>query len=430
MTSIEDLYSLFIKNSEISTDSRNIIPGSLFFAMKGETFDGNRYAADALDNGAAFAVIDDPVHKKDDRYILVSDTLAALQDLARFHREKSKARIIGITGSNGKTTTKELIGKVLSTCYKTRVTKGNLNNQIGVPLTLLKINETDDFGVIEMGANHPGEIKDLCNISCPDFGLITNIGKAHLEGFGSFEGVIKTKSELYQFIRQTNGRVFLNIDNQLLVSLAKGIHYYSYGTSLEADCSGAIVSGDPFLTIKWSCENHSGTIRTNLYGDYNLENILAAVCIGMFFNIPPEKIDLAISSYHPDNNRSQWVDTGKNILIMDAYNANPSSMKAALANFRKLESLGKWVILGDMMELGADSLAEHQSVIQLAEELTLKNLILIGDQFFQIRKSNNIICFRTIEEAEAWFRLHPVEHSAILLKGSRKMQLEKLTRLF
>jgi UDP-N-acetylmuramoyl-tripeptide--D-alanyl-D-alanine ligase len=430
MTSVEDLYNLYVQFPGISIDSRHIVPDSLFFAMKGGNFDGNLFSADALEKGAAYAVIDNPEFQRDQRYVLVDNTLTALQELARVHRRKIKARIIGITGSNGKTTTKELIGRVLSTSYNTRMTKGNLNNHIGVPLTILEINAADDFGVVEMGANHPGEIADLCAISMPDFGIITNIGKAHLEGFGSFEGVIKAKSELYHFIRQIKGTVFLNMDNQLLVDIATGIECFTYGTSDKADCSGEIISGNPFLSVNWSGKHQSGTIQTNLFGEYNLENILAAISIGLYFNVSAEKINDAISSYNPDNNRSQWIDTGKNLLVMDAYNANPSSMKAALVNFGNLDSPSKLVILGDMMELGPESLHEHQDIIDLANSLSFNQLILIGENFFNATKTSGIVTFRTIQEARSWFLLNPVVNSSILIKGSRKMQLEQLAGMF
>jgi len=329
MATIEEIYRLFIRFPKITTDSRNVIPDSIFFGIKGEQFNGNRFAAEALSKGAAFAITDEPSVVVDNRCILVPDTLQALQQLAAIHRSRITAKVIAITGSNGKTTTKELIGKVLSSEYNTVITEGNLNNHIGVPLTLLSVKEDTAFTVVEMGANHPGEIEFLCRIARPGFGIITNIGKAHLEGFGNFEGVIKAKSELFDFIRQNDGTVFVNRDNQLLSRLSDGMNLITYGSVENAGCQGKITDRNPLLAVAWNAGQQSGFVKTRLYGDYNFENVMAAVAIGVYFGISPGKIDQAIRSWQPENNRSQVIRTDHNILVLDAYNANPSSMAAA-----------------------------------------------------------------------------------------------------
>jgi UDP-N-acetylmuramoyl-tripeptide--D-alanyl-D-alanine ligase len=352
-----------------------------------------------------------------------------LQQLAIIRRSRISATIIGITGSNGKTTTKELIGKVLSSTFKTVMTRGNLNNHIGVPLTILSIDNDTEFAVIEMGANHPGEIAALCQIAKPEYGLITNIGKAHLEGFGSFEGVIKAKSELYDFIMLNDGMAFVNNDNHLLVSLSEKLKNTSYGTSENASCKGEIIGKDPYLVIKWQNEFHSGFIKSNLFGDYNFENVMAAVSIGSYFGISPETIDREIGNYYPDNNRSQWIQTERNTLILDAYNANPSSMKAALSNFNMITAPAKMVILGDMMELGHQSLQEHRNIIRLVCELSLQNAVFIGEFFSNASDGNLGMFFHRTIEAETWLQSHPMNNFTILLKGSRKMQLETLVKL-
>lgn len=430
MTPVDDLYSLFLKFPRISTDSRNVSRDSLFFAIRGEQFDGNQFAKEALHNGARFAIVDDPAVITNDSYLLVADVITALQQLAFKHRRQTRAKIIGITGSNGKTTTKELIGRVLGTVYNTVVTQGNLNNHLGVPLTLLSISADTDFGVVEMGANHPGEIAALCRIAQPHFGLITNIGKAHLEGFGGFEGVIKAKSELYQYIRESKGHIFINTGNPILSELSEGIDSTGYGAVPDAYCKGNILANDPYLQISWSAGDQTGTIYTNLYGDYNFENILAAVCVGLYFGITPQKINEAIGSYIPENNRSQLIRTERNIIMLDAYNANPSSMKAALEHFSQIEASSKMVILGDMMELGTSGHEEHEKIISLANELGFENLFFIGETFYAVAGMHKDNFFRDSREAESWFLEHPVNGKTILLKGSRKMQLENLRKLF
>jgi len=430
MVPIEEIYRLFLKFPRITTDSRNVPQNSVFFGIKGDQFDGNRFAGEALSKGAAFAITDDPLVINGDRFLLVPDTLQALQQLAAIHRRKISAKIIGITGSNGKTTTKELVGSVLSSTFKTVITPGNLNNHIGVPLTILSLKEDTSFGVVEMGANHPGEIAALCRIARPGFGIITNIGKAHLEGFGNFEGVIKAKSELYDFIRQEEGIAFVNYDNPLLSRLSRGMNIYSYGIGENMWCKGKIAERDPSLAVAWKAGERSGFIRSRLYGDYNFENIMAAITVGSYFGVSPGKIENAISTYQPENNRSQVARTEHNVLLLDAYNANPSSMAAALKNFHNYSALAKMVILGDMMELGEHSLEEHREIIILARKLSLGRVCCVGEQFCQVAKGGNELCFSNLQLAEQWFRDHPARNLTILLKGSRKMQLEKLINLF
>jgi UDP-N-acetylmuramoyl-tripeptide--D-alanyl-D-alanine ligase len=430
MTTIEEIYRLFLRFPRITTDSRNVITDSVFFGIKGDQFDGNRFAAEALSKGAAFAIVDNPSVMEGDRFILVPDTLLALQQLASIHRGHVKAKIIGITGSNGKTTTKELIGNVLSSTFNTVITCGNLNNHIGVPLTILSLKDDTSFAVVEMGANHPGEIASLCRIARPDYGIITNIGKAHLEGFISFEGVVMAKSELYNFIRKDGGIVFVNQDNQLLRRLSDGMKICSYGSCENAWCKGEISERDPSLAVTWFAGQLSGLVRTRLYGDYNFENIMAAITIGLYFGVSPEKIENAISAYQPENNRSQLTRTDHNVLVLDAYNANPSSMVAALNNFQKYAAPAKMIILGDMMELGEQSLEEHKEIIALVRNLSFSQVCLIGEQLSQAAKGGQELCFSNLQQAEKWFRDHPVRNMTILLKGSRKMMLEKLRYLF
>ena len=428
MISLTELYGLFLKSSGIATDSRNIAHGSLFFALKGDQFDGNLFALDAIRNGAAFSVTDNPDIQQHEQILLVTDVLDTLQELALLHRKNIRAKIIAITGSNGKTTTKELIGKVLGSFYNTLVTKGNLNNHIGVPLTLLSIREDIDFAVVEMGANHPGEIDALCRIARPDYGLITNIGKAHLEGFGSFEGVIRTKSELYNYLKENSGLVFYNSDNELLSNLSIEIKRKSYGMNQDAERRGEILSNDPFLSLKWEEAPQSGIVDSALYGEYNFENIMAAICIGLYFGVRADQIKNAIASYIPENNRSQIIQTEKNVIISDAYNANPSSMKAALINFSKMKSPAKMLILGDMMELGDYSLEEHVKIVNYIRELGFEKVLLIGDWFYKAAENGKEICFNSTNAAEAWLSRQLIANRTILLKGSRKMQLETLRK--
>lgn len=382
-----------------------------------------------MDNGAARAVVDNSEYVDNDQFIVVDDALITLQNLACYHRSKMAAKIIGITGSNGKTTTKELIGKVLSSTFNTVVTAGNLNNHIGVPLTLLTLNRATKFAVIEMGANHAGEIAALCKIARPEYGLITNIGKAHLEGFGGFEGVIKAKSELYDFIRNHDGLAFINGDNSLLMSLSEGMKCFSYGTLDHTECKGDIAARQPYLEINWSFKHLGGKIKTQLFGDYNFENIMAALAVGLYFKIDPNLINKAISSYVPENNRSQLLSTSKNKLVLDAYNANPSSMKAALINFASGSVSDKMIIIGDMMELGEQSIKEHQEIVKLVKELGFVKCLYIGQNFLEVTRKSGELSFGTLPEAEDWLQNNPVYNKTILIKGSRKMQLEELVGL-
>jgi UDP-N-acetylmuramoyl-tripeptide--D-alanyl-D-alanine ligase len=430
MATIEEIYSLFLRFPHISIDSRNVVPGSIFFGIKGDKFDGNNFAAEALSKGAAWIVTDDPSLVTDNRYILVNDTLETLQNLASLHRSRITAKIIGITGTNGKTTTKELIGNVLSSTFNTVITQGNFNNHIGVPLTLLSVKDETAFVVVEMGANHTGEISSLCQIAQPEFGIITNIGKAHLEGFGNFEGVIKAKSELYDYIRQINGIAFVNLDNQLLCQLSDGMNIFSYGTSANADCRGEATTTVPSLAVVWNTGLHHGSVITRLYGAYNFENVMAAISVGLYFEIDPENIRKSISSYQPENNRSQINLTDHNTLLLDAYNANPSSMAAALNNFRAFFAPSKMIILGDMMELGNHSIEEHREIVALVRKLSFDRVYFVGDQFTEAAKGGQELCFGDIQQAEKWFHDHPVYNMTIMLKGSRKMMLEKLKHLF
>lgn len=423
---ITNLYQLFLQHPVITTDSRNIPGNSLFFALKGDNFNGNNFVSEALAKGAAYAIVDESNAVKNERTVLVDNVLSTLQQLANFHRNQLKIPILAITGTNGKTTTKELVTAVLSKKYRVDATKGNLNNHIGVPLTLLSMNQTTEFGVVEMGANHPGEIQTLCEIANPDFGLITNIGKAHLEGFGSFEGVIKTKSEMYDFIRAKKGKCFINADNPLLVKQAEGIEPISYGTSTSYDLAGEIAGTGNYLVAKVLFPKGWLYLKSNLIGNYNFENLLAAACIGKYFGVDPLLIQDAIASYTPSNNRSQLIKKEKNTIIMDAYNANPTSMMAALTNFATLPDTNKCLILGDMLELGESSSEEHQRIVNFIEEQNLENVFLIGPQFNQTKGVKEKKKFDQIELLLNYLKTQPIENKLILIKGSRGIHLEKI----
>ena len=379
---IEELYSRFQVCGTVTTDSRHCPQGSMFIALKGETFNGNAFAAQALAQGFRYAVVDEPEYARGESYILVDDCLQVLQQLANYHRRQLKTPIIGITGTNGKTTTKELVSSVLSKKYKVLFTQGNLNNHIGVPLTLLRLNKEHEMAVVEMGANHPGEIKALVQIAEPDYGLITNVGKAHLLGFGSFEGVIKTKGELYDFLREKgNATIFIQNENSYLNAIAHGLHCVRYGQASGLFVSGKLLSCSPFLAFEWMSEGNTYPVQTHLIGAYNLDNALASVAIGKYFDVAPEDICEALSTYMPQNNRSQLVDTGRNKLIVDAYNANPTSMMAALENFRQVQAPHKMVILGDMKELGEASLEEHRKIVFFLDGCRFDRVMLAGTEF-------------------------------------------------
>lgn len=426
---ISNLYSIFLNYPTVTTDSRNIPANSLFFALKGENFNGNAFAAEALSKGAVFAVIDEPAFATDDRMILVDNVLLCLQQLANYHRNQLRLPILAITGTNGKTTTKELITAVLSKKFRVDSTKGNLNNHIGVPLTLLSMTKETEFGVVEMGANHPGEIKILCEIANPDFGLITNIGKAHLEGFGSFEGVIRTKSEMYDFIRNKGGKCFLNADNPILTKQAEGIEQISYGASTGYFMEGELASTGNYLVVKALFPKGWLYLKSKLVGNYNFENLLAAACIGKYFAVDPLLIQEAIAEYTPSNNRSQLIQKEKNTIIMDAYNANPTSMMAALSNFASIRHDDKCVILGDMLELGDSSAEEHQKIADFIEEQNFTEVFLVGPQFKNTTSITEKKKFNQVELLSNYLKTQPIENKLILIKGSRGIHLEKILEL-
>jgi UDP-N-acetylmuramoyl-tripeptide--D-alanyl-D-alanine ligase len=446
MTITSDIYKLFLQHPLISTDTRKIAAGSLFFALKGDKFDANTFAKQALEAGAAYAVIDNPAYRLNEKYILVDDALTALQDLARYHRWQLNIPVIGLTGTNGKTTTKELINSVLSQHFKTQATQGNLNNHIGVPLTLLTIDSSHEIAVIEMGANRQKEIELLCSIAQPTHGLITNVGKAHLEGFGGIEGVKKGKGELYDYLKESerleSGVAFVNNDDMVLLEMeqARGLkNVVFYGTGDGQNLvTGKIVENSPLLTLQWT-NNKSGknsTVKTNLTGAYNLDNILAAICIGVYFGLTDEEINQGVEGYQPKNNRSQIVKTKTNTLICDYYNANPSSMFVAIENIGKLDAKRKVLILGDMFEMGDEAAAEHASVIKKAMETPVDERIFIGKDFSDAgaamnhRPSTMDFFYPTAEDAINALKADPIKNSTILIKGSRGMALERLVELF
>ena len=424
LANISDLYSVFRKHNQVSTDSRQIIPGSIFFALKGDNFNGNKYAKAAIEAGAVCAVIDEAEYESKHTF-LVDDVLEALQQLALHHRKQFVIPVIAITGSNGKTTTKELTNAVLSQHFHVTATKGNLNNHIGVPLTLLGITNETEIAIIEMGANHQGEIASLCEIANPTHGLITNIGKAHLGGFGGYEGVIKAKGELYNFLMENNSIAFVNHDNPLLMKLSEGMNRVGYGTNKGLFASGRVNGNTSNLELDWISEKGIVRIKTNLIGDYNFENVMAAICIGSDLGVPAEKITAAISSYNPSNSRSQAMKTGRNSIVLDAYNANPSSMKAAIENFIKLEATHKMVILGDMLELGDESLAEHSGIVELIEGSGFEKVVLVGPDFSAVA-GNKFPFFLTSDEAYKWLADQQIDNFLILVKGSRGIKMEKV----
>ncbi len=434
---IKQLYSHFLKHPIVCTDTRDIKPGALFFALKGENFNGNKFAEQALNAGCSIAIIDEIEYKKDDRYFLVDDVLTALQQLANYHRKQLSIPIIGITGSNGKTTTKELVHVVLSEKYKVLATKGNLNNHIGVPLTLLGINNEHEMAIIEMGANHQGEIEQLCKIAEPDFGIVTNIGKAHLEGFGGFEGVIKGKSELYKYIQEKRGKVFVHGDDLLLIELTINNDKITYGTKKLFDIVGAMNQnkGNEFISFQWATRytasslKNAAVVSTHLVGVYNYYNLLCAACVGNYFKVEDSAINKALREYIPSNNRSQLHKTEHNTLILDYYNANPSSMTLAIENFAELAQPNKMVILGDMLELGAESEKEHDAIVSLLQQKNITNAILVGPYFMNAGRSANAKTFNNSEEAVNYLKQNLVSDTTILIKGSRGIKLEKVVEV-
>ncbi len=431
---IEQIYKLYSQKYIVTTDSRKVEPGCVFVALKGEHFDGNDFAYQvAKDNIAACVIADRKDLPYHERLFIVDDSLTALQELAKMHREKFDRPVIGITGTNGKTTTKELVATVLSQKYNIIFTQGNFNNHLGVPLTLLQIKPDTEIAVVEMGANHPKEIEQLCQIAQPDFGIITNIGKAHIEGFGSFDGVVKTKNELYQYIKakseKQEAKVFVNIDNDLLVELSKEIPAIYYGSSLKAKSlrlkaqGSKIENQSPYLHVEWNDKE----IKTNLVGDYNFENVMAAIAVGCHFNIEPNLIIKALENYCPTNNRSQYIKTDKNEIIMDAYNANPVSMCNAINNFKNICGNNHLLILGDMRELGAESSNEHIEILNLINKLDFNNVILVGNEFSNINK--DFASFSNVDELIEHISKNEISGMKILVKGSHSIHLEKLINL-
>lgn len=424
---LSELYQLFLHHPQVSTDSRRCPAGSLFFALKGRNFDGNQFAAGALAAGADYAVIDNPAYAQGERTLVVDDALQSLQALARMHRKAMTGlKLIAVTGTNGKTTTKELLAAVLSTKYNLLCTEGNLNNQIGVPLSLLRLTYEHEAAVIEMGAGRPGEIRELAEIAQPDYGIVTNIGQAHLEGFGSAENIRQTKGELYDYLRKTGGRVFIRYEDETLRAMAWGLEQIGYGASSEAFASGcALETGhSPFLTFNWKQQGKLHTVETRLVGAYNLDNALAAVAAGRYFKIPAERISRAIASYEPSNRRSQLVKTRYNNLVVDAYNANPSSMRAALRNFARLGVSPKAVVLGDMKELGPESLRLHREIVGEAASGRFDKVYLCGEQF-SLAAGGAFPSYPSVDALIEALAQAPPRGYYILLKASRAMELEK-----
>ena len=427
---IEKLYKAYLDSRRVTTDSRAITPGCLFFAFKGATFDGNAFAPQALEQGAALCVISDPQYKVDERCFVVPDALATLQELAREHRRHLTIPVIGITGTNGKTTTKELVHAVLAKRYKTSATAGNFNNHLGVPLTLLSIPADAQIAIVEMGANHPGEIADLCGIADPDCGLITNVGRAHLEGFGSFEGVVKTKTELYRHLASKEGLVFVNADNERLTQEAKGMKTCTYGRSESADVRGTYVGSDPYLHFYFEVGDNVYNVRTHLLGAYNFDNCMAAVAMGLRFGVEPFDIKEAIEEYIPANQRSQWKETDNNKLYLDCYNANPSSMAAAIASFAEMNTeTPKVAIIGAMRELGDASIEEHCKLVQALNNCHLEHCLLIGHEFDGITLGPNMTLMHSTEEAAEWLKKAKIQGKTILVKGSNSNKLWTLEQL-
>lgn len=418
---IEQLYKIYLQYPSVQTDTRKLAQGDIFFALKGPNFNANEFAQQALKQGAAYAVVDEAPATENDNIIVVENVLETLQALAKHHRQQFNIPFIAITGSNGKTTTKELVHAVLSASYKTYTTQGNLNNHIGIPLTILQVKKDAEMAVIEMGANHRGEIASYCKYTLPTHGIITNCGKAHLEGFGGEEGVRKGKGELYDFLRETGGAAFVMWDYDYLREMSRGIReVVKYGTA-DADVIGNVAQSEPFLEVSIS---NGMNIRTQLVGSYNLPNVLVAVTAGKYFNVPDEKINSAIEAYAPSNSRSQLVEKNGNKIILDAYNANPSSMKLAIENLAKLPAENKVLMLGGMMELGEGSVHEHAMIIDLIRQYNWKDVVLVGGDFLKV--SHPFHQFNNSREAAEWFKQQQLKNGYVLIKGSRSMQMEKV----
>ncbi len=431
---IAELYLIFKSCNGVTTDSRKIPQNSIFFALKGNSFNGNKFAEQALKEGAAFAIVDEEVIVADylkHRVIKVANSLETLHSLGLYHREHTPAKIIALTGSNGKTTTKELIATVLQKKYKTHATKGNLNNHIGIPLTLLSMPDDTEIAVIEMGANHQKEIESYCKYTNPEFGLITNIGKAHLEGFGGEEGVLKGKTELYDYLGDGNGKIFISDFNEKLKNKAYGFFrddhsFIFYGTNPNSLISGTIQPGSEFLNLSITAGNTTVELKTNLVGEYNFENVLAAACIGNYFGISLHEIKDAIESYMPTNNRSQKIRIGNNEIILDAYNANPSSMNEALKAFDKIDSKNKIVILGEMMELGENSKDEHDKITSQVLSMSLQLKVFTGTGFAFLSSNKDILYFENTDALKDWYNKQQFQNTIQLIKGSRKNKLETI----
>lgn len=426
MDAINLIFQQFLKSRAVTTDSRKIESGTIFFALKGANFDGNSFAIKALELGASMAVVDNP-SVKGVGVVYVEDCLMALQELARMYRKLLSIPVLGLTGTNGKTTTKELVTAVLSQKYKVSSTKGNLNNHIGVPLTILSIPADCEIAVVEMGANHPFDIDELTSIAMPNYGLITNVGKAHLEGFGSFDGVKKTKGELYDYLKAHGGVVFLNTDNVYLVEMAEQREiatFVEYGkTAMKVSVLPTNLNS-PFLSIRLGDDSSLSLIESQIVGDYNVDNVLAAVVVGRYFNVEMPDVVKAIEEYAPDNNRSQLLRTSCNLVIVDCYNANPTSMEAALSNFSKFEVEKKVLILGDMLELGDVSFDEHQKVVRRVEEIKAAQIFLVGKEFGLCTAGDNVLAFNLVDELIEFLKDNPISGSLVLVKGSRGIKLE------
>ncbi len=421
---IKELYSIFLAHPFVQTDTRKIKQGDIFFALKGPNFNGNTFAMQAINAGAAYCVCDEHTGAENNQIIYVESVLKTLQELALHHRMQFTIPFIAITGSNGKTTTKELVHEVLSARYKCYTTKGNLNNHIGIPLTILSINADAEMAVIEMGANHQHEIESYCKFCLPTHGLITNCGKAHLEGFGGEEGVKKGKGELYTFLKNNGGTAFVNSDYDYLLEMSTGISkIIYYGTGEAAGFSGQAISNNEFLSVLFT-KGATGKIQTKLAGAYNLPNVLSALCIGKTFGIADNDIKTALEKYTPDNSRSQIIKSGTNTILLDAYNANPSSMKAAIENFAALNAADKIVIIGGMMELGEASIAEHKKIINLLQQYSWRQVVVAGKDFTDLPP--DIIHFNNSAETAAWYKLQHFENSTVLVKGSRSMAMENV----
>lgn len=432
---IEEIYSRLKECSGVTTDSRKCGPGLMFFALKGERFDGNEFVRGALEQGCPYAVMDNAglYDAADSRMILVDNVLFTLQQVAAFHRRKLGTTVIGITGTNGKTTTKELTGAVMSSTYNILCTQGNLNNSIGVPLTVMGLKPEHEYAIVEMGASHPGDIKELVEISQPDYGLITNVGKAHLLGFGSFEGVKRTKGELYDWLREHGGTAFVNRDNEHLQQMALGLSMIEYGKPGQAGLlvEGEVLECNPFVKFRWrSAKGEWHTVQTSLIGAYNVDNALAAITIGLHFGVSEDRASKAVAGYVPQNNRSQLTETGRNHLVVDAYNANPTSMAAAIENFSMMKADNKMLILGDMRELGEVSETEHRNIVELLKEKGFTRVWLVGSEFSKVAQRSGFRLFADVEAVNEALKIEPLNGLSILIKGSNSIGLTKtLTNL-